>query len=117
VDVAMVAFAREEGAPAAAGVLIGLFATGSLVAGVVYGAKDWRTPPQRRFLVAVAVFALGTVPVALSANLPLMALTVTLAGVAIAPMLISGYALVRTQVPSSVLTRASPGSTSPSSSG
>jgi hypothetical protein len=110
VDVALVAFAREEGAPAAAGALIALFAVGSLVAGVLYGALrhrgellSGRGDPVARFRVAVAALALGTVPVALSPTLPVMAAAITLAGLAIAPSLIAGNSLVPRLVPDGAL--------------
>lgn len=85
VEVALVAFAKERGSPGAAGVLISLFAVGSLIAALVYGSRGWQAPPERRFAFAVAWLFLGTLPILLSGNVPLMALSVTLAGIAIAP--------------------------------
>lgn len=104
VEVALVAFAEERGSPWAAGALVSLFAAGSLVAALAYGARDWRSPPERRFALAVAWLFLGTVPILLSGNVPLMALSVTLAGVAIAPSAIAASTLVEALVPRSALT-------------
>jgi MFS family permease len=104
VEVALVAFAEERGSPGAAGLLVSLFALGSLVAALAYGARDWRTPPERRFAVAVAWLFLGTAPVLLSATVPLMALAVTLAGIAIAPAAIAATTLVEALVPRPALT-------------
>lgn len=103
VEVAMVAFAREQGAPAAAGVLIALFAAGSLAAGVAYGTVRWRAAPTTRFRLAVAALALGVVPLALSPTVPVMAVAITVAGLAIAPSLIAGNSLAHRLVPASSL--------------
>src|SRR5215216_7581511 len=54
-DVAMVAFTGQVGAPAAAGPLLALVALGSLLAGLGYGARDWRWPLDKRFLASVVV--------------------------------------------------------------
>ena len=81
--------------------MLGLWATGSLLAGLAYGAVAWRIPARRRFqLVAVAAFAAGTVLIALAAE-SLLALTAALfiAGLANAPTLISGNTLVPASVP------------------
>jgi hypothetical protein len=104
VEVALVAFAIERGSPGASGVLISLFAVGSLVAALAYGARDWRTPPRRRFALAISWLFLGTVPILLSGNIPLMAFSVTLAGIAIAPAAVAASTLVAALVPRSSLT-------------
>ena len=104
IDVGMVAFARERGSAGAAGPLLALFATGSMLAGLAYGARDWRTPPDRRFLVATAVFCAGTVPILLADGIVAMALSVTIAGVGIAPALIASSTLVEALVSRAALT-------------
>jgi MFS family permease len=103
-DVAMVAFAGQAGAPAAAGPLLALVAAGSLLAGLAYGARSWRWPLDKRFVASVVVLWGGTVPLALVPSVALMAPAATLAGVAIAPTLIAGFTLVQKLVPSGALT-------------
>jgi hypothetical protein len=44
IEVAVVALAREHGDAGAAGPMLGLWATGSLLAGIAYGAVTWRAP-------------------------------------------------------------------------
>ena len=104
IDVGMVAFARERGSAGAAGPLLALFATGSMLAGLAYGTRDWRTPPDRRFLVATAAFCVGTVPILLADGVVAMALSVAVAGVGIAPALIASSTLVEVLVPRPALT-------------
>ncbi len=40
IDVGMIAFAREQGSAGAAGPLLALFAAGSMLAGLAYGARE-----------------------------------------------------------------------------
>jgi MFS family permease len=103
-DVAMVAFTGQVGAPAAAGPLLALVALGSLLAGLTYGARSWRWPLDKRFVASVVVLWGGTVPLVLVPSVALMAPAATLAGVAIAPTLIAGFTLVQKLVPSGALT-------------
>jgi len=104
IEVALLAFAKERDSSWAAGVLISLFTVGSLVAGFIYGARDWRGRPERRFALAVAWLFLGTVPILLSGSVSLMALSVTLAGIAIAPAAISSSTLLTALLPRSAIT-------------
>jgi len=99
VDVGMVAFARERGSASMAGPLLALFATGSMLAGLAYGTREWRTPPDLRFVVATAALCAGTVPILLADGIAAMALSVTVAGVGIAPALIASSTLVEELVP------------------
>ena len=102
-----VAITREHGNPGAAGVMLGLWATGSLLAGLAYGAIAWRVPARRRFVAAVAAFAAGTVLITATTE-SLFALTVALfvAGLANAPTLISGNTLVPAAVAPTAVTEA-----------
>jgi len=103
-DVAMVAFAGQVGAPAAAGPLLALVALGSLLAGLAYGARSWRWPLDKRFVASVVVLWVGTMPLVLVPSVALMTPASILAGVAIAPTLIAGFTLVQKLVPSEALT-------------
>ena len=103
-DVAMVAFAGGAGLPAAAGVLLALVAAGSLVAGLAYGARDRRWPPEKRFVASSVGFWAGTFLLVLAPTVATMAPVAVLAGAAIAPTLIAGFVLVQRLVSSDALT-------------
>ena len=103
IDVGMVAFARERGSPGAAGPLLALFATGSMLAGLAYGARQWRAPPDLRSLVATGALCAGTVPILLADGIGAMALSVAISGVGIAPALIASSTLVEELVPRAAL--------------
>lgn len=103
-EVAVVATTRQAGAPAAAGVILAVWAAGSLVSGLAYGAIGWRGPLARRFVVLAALLALLTAPMALP--LPILGLAVVFffAGTAIAPTITAGSGLVEAIVPRERLT-------------
>ncbi|TDP89622.1 MFS transporter [Labedaea rhizosphaerae] len=99
VDITMVAFAREHGAPGLAGVFLSLTAVGSLAAGAVYGAGSWRISPPVLLAVTAGVLTLGAVPLAFAGSPLVMALLAVVAGVAIAPALITGSTLLESLAP------------------
>ena len=98
-EVVMVAFAEEDGRPAAAGVLLPLVAVGSAAAGLAYGIRAWRTPLDRRLLLALGGLAVGVVPLLLAPGVVAMAPAALLAGIAISPTLIASFGLVEELVP------------------
>ncbi|GAA1910891.1 MFS transporter [Nocardioides lentus] len=104
VEVVTVAFAAEVGAPAAAGPLLALLAGGSLVAGVVVGAIEWRRGPEHRLRWGVAVLTVAMAPLALLDSVWLMAPALLLTGLAISPSLIAMMSLTEAAVPTSRLT-------------
>jgi hypothetical protein len=99
VDVSMVAFSRAHGAGAAAGLLVGLVATGSLISGLVYGARAHRLPLARRYLIATAFTAAGMSLPMTAPSLPVMVPIALVTGLTVAPTLIGGFAIVEEMTP------------------
>jgi predicted MFS family arabinose efflux permease len=95
VEVGVVALSREHDHPAAAGLMLSLWAGGSLASGVIYGALSWKLPARRRFQVATVGMVLGSVLISAgSRSLPLVTAALVLAGMSNAPALITGNVLV-----------------------
>jgi MFS family permease len=103
VEVTMIAFAREQSTPGLGGVLVSLTAVGSLTAGAVYGAVDWRLSQVRLLSVTACLLTLGAIPLAYARSFLVMALFAVVAGVAIAPALITGSTLLHSVAPKSAL--------------
>jgi MFS family permease len=103
-EVSMVAFANEHGSRGLAGPLLAVLSGASLVAGLAYGARTWRAPLHRRFVTALLVLAVGTVPLVLAGNVAMMVVAAAVGGLAVSPALISGYGLVERLVPARALT-------------
>ena len=103
-DLSVVAFAQQRGHPEMAGVLLGTFAIGSFIAGIVYGATTWHASAAVRFRSALVAIAITSVPLILAPTIPLMAVAALLIGLAISPALIAGTTLVELIVPAGALT-------------
>ena len=106
VDVVVVGFADAEGAPALAGLALAVYAGGSLVAGLVYGVVRVPGTLATRFVGTAVAFGAAAQLLWAVSSLPLLVVTGFLAGLAIAPVLVSGTSLVESRVSRSALTEA-----------
>ncbi|MGX1853549.1 MFS transporter [Streptomyces sp. NBC_01456] len=104
IDVVTVAFAEEAGHKAAASLVLAVYALGSCAAGAVFGLLHLPGHPSRRFVVGVCAIAVSMVPLQLVDSLPLLAVALFLAGLSIAPTMVTTMALVEEHVPRSKLT-------------
>ena len=105
-QVSITAFAEAAGRPGTAGTVYGIFAVGSMLAGVLYGMVRWRRPARQRMLVCYALLVAGCSVLWTVPNLVALAVTALLCGLAIAPTLITGYTLVETLVAEGAKTEA-----------
>ncbi|MET9622013.1 MULTISPECIES: MFS transporter [unclassified Streptomyces] len=104
VDVVTVAFADERGAKAAASLVLAVYALGSCLAGAVFGLLHLKGEPSRRWLLGVCAMAVSMIPLLLAGNLPLLAVALFVAGLSIAPTMVTTMALVEAHVPRTKLT-------------
>ncbi|MFF9061771.1 MFS transporter [Streptomyces sp. NPDC101213] len=104
VDVVTVAFADEQGHKAAASVVLALYAAGSCVAGLVFGLLRPQGAPERRWLLGVFMMGVSMIPLLLVGNLPFLAVALFVAGLAIAPTMITTMSLIEEHVPRAQLT-------------
>ncbi|MEU6509649.1 MFS transporter [Streptomyces sp. NPDC046942] len=104
VDVVTVAFADERGHKGAASVVLAVYAAGSCMAGVVFGLLRFAGAPERRWLLGVAAMAVSMIPLLLVGNLPLLAVALFVAGMAVAPTMITTMSLIEEHVPRAKLT-------------
>ncbi|MHA6646304.1 MFS transporter [Mesorhizobium sp. A623] len=104
-EVTSVAITKELGQPGAASLVIGVYAVGSFVLGLVLGAINPKMPLQRQMLIAVSVLALTTLPLLIAgSSVALLAVAIFLSGVAISPTFITAFGLIERRVPESMLT-------------
>ncbi len=103
-DVATVAFAEEQGAKAAAGPVLAVFAGGSMLAGLAYGVRQWASPLWLRFVLGMAALAVGVALFSFVTGLVALAAVMFVVGFAIAPTIINGNGLVQQLVPRRQLT-------------
>jgi MFS family permease len=92
--------------PAAGGLALAAFGAGSLVGGLVYGARPWRSDSGARLRVILSGYACG---IALLAAAPNVAVLVTLsvpAGFFLAPLVVCNFELIGRCAPEGTLTEA-----------
>jgi MFS family permease len=111
VEVVTVAFAQEQGHTAVASVVLAVYALGSCLAGVVFGALRPKGSMAGRFLVGIAGMAVLMVPLVAvasllhgTAGLVGIGAALFLAGLSISPTMITVMALVERLVPAAQLT-------------
>ncbi|HCT06036.1 MAG TPA: hypothetical protein DIW86_11795 [Pseudomonas sp.] len=104
VDVVSVAFAQHQGQPAAASIVLSVYAIGSCLAGLAFGTLKLKAPLPRQFLLCGVATALTTLPLLLVTNILGLAVAVFISGLFFAPTLIVSMALVERVVPPSRLT-------------
>ncbi|MGW4347169.1 MFS transporter [Streptomyces sp. NPDC004690] len=104
VDVVTVAFADERGHKSAASVVLALYAAGSCTAGVLFGLLRPSGTPARRWLLGICAMGVSMIPLLLVGNLPFLAVALFVAGLSVAPTMITTMALVEEHVPRAHLT-------------
>ena len=103
-EVSAVAITKELGQPGAASFVIGVYALGSFVVGLIVGALNLTVPLQRQLAIAVGIIALTAVPLLFAGTVPLLAFAVFVSGVAISPTFITAFGLIERRVPEAMLT-------------
>jgi len=103
-EVATVAFASEHHHAGYAGLLLALWAAGSLIAGVATGLVRWRVGPALRLRWGTVGMAVAMLPLSLIGSLWLMGGWLFVAGFAIAPTIVASLSIVEQAVPRSRLT-------------
>lgn len=105
-EVIVVAFSTEEGQRGASGVVLAIWAAGSLLAGVLVGALPSARDPLRRWRAALLALSLLFVPLLFVSGIIWLAVGMFLAGVMISPTLIATTSLIEQHVAPSRLTEA-----------
>lgn len=104
VDVVTVAFAEEQGHKAGASIVLAIYAAGSCLAGAVFGLLHFKGAPERRWLLGICAMAVSMIPLLLVGDLPFLAVALFVAGLSIAPTMITTMSLIEQHVPRAKLT-------------
>ncbi len=104
-DVAVSAFAKANGATAAAGVVLAALAVGSATGGVVYGARA-RKPTVARYGLLLGALALCSVPLAFADSIVALGVLMAVAGLFVAPGVSVGFALIDDVTPAGTASEA-----------
>jgi MFS family permease len=105
-QVAVPAFAEARGSTAAGGVLLAALSAGSLIGGLVYGARTWPGALPGRLVVVLVGVGAGFATLALAESPPVLAALLLLTGLLIAPTGVIGSTLLDTVAPVGTVTEA-----------
>jgi MFS family permease len=105
-QVALPAFGAERGSAAEGGLLLAALSGGSLIGGIVYGARPWPGTLPRRLVVALLALAAGCSSLAAAQGYAMLAVLLVFTGMLIAPVAIVGSTLLDTVAPAGTATEA-----------
>lgn len=94
VDLVAITFVGQAGKPTYTGIVVGLFALGSGVAGIAYGSLRWRRPVHDRLAYVGALFCVLPLLLLTADNVPVLALVMFIVGLGTAPLLITLFGLM-----------------------
>lgn len=94
VEVGIPAFADQIRSEDSAGILLSTLAAGSLVGGLFYGGRRWPGSVGTRYRALLLTFGVGLAVLPLAPNVPTMAVALFIAGLALAPTIITSYLLI-----------------------
>jgi predicted MFS family arabinose efflux permease len=104
--VTVVAEAEQLGSRALAGPLLALWAVGSIVGGLVFGARASERGPEQRMVGLLALVVAGIALLSVATGLVQLAAGMVLAGLGIAPAIACLYLLVDRLAPAGTVTEA-----------
>jgi predicted MFS family arabinose efflux permease len=105
VEVGVVGAAGDAGSTAAAGALFAVWSGGSLLGGLLGGARPARRGPARRLLVLLAGVAVAHVVLSVYAGLVTLGLMLVVAGALVAPALGAIYTMAEQRAPAGAVTQ------------
>jgi MFS family permease len=100
-EVATVALASDAGHRSVSGLMLGVFALGSGLAGVVAGTLTFRRTPLQRARIGLVLLAVGAAALPLLSGLATVSLGLFVTGLALAPTLISLFSFIEVATPRS----------------
>lgn len=103
-EVSAVAITEAFGEPGAASLVIGVYALGSFVVGLVVGALNLRLALEKQLAIALAILAITAWPLLFVQSVTTLAIAVFASGIAISPTFITAFGLIERRVPAAMLT-------------
>jgi MFS family permease len=106
VELGMTAVAADDGMRQLGGALLATQAAGSLIGGLVYGSRTWRSPGARRLGLLTVALTLTTFPLVVTPSLEATFPLALLSGFALAPTVSVLYVLLDSVAPTGTATEA-----------
>ncbi|GAA2802714.1 MFS transporter [Nonomuraea dietziae] len=105
-QVGITSYTAQLGVPAVAGPIYATFSGASVLGGLLYGAIRWRVSAPARLAWGLALLAAATSALMFAESVPLLYGAAGLAGLVIAPVIITGYTIIERLTPAEVRTEA-----------
>jgi len=105
-EVITIAYTTDKGQAELAGVVLAIWAFGSLLAGLWYGSVHWRAPVERRLLIGTILLAISLSPLPWVNNVAVLGVVLFCCGFTIAPTMVAITSCVEEWVPPQRLTEA-----------
>ena len=106
IGITVVGFAEERNHPESTGWLLAIWAVGSAVAAIINGVIKFKSAHATRFLIYLVALTIATVPLLFVNSIPLLAVTLFVNGLFIAPLIVNAYGTVENAVPAGQITEA-----------
>ena len=94
VEVGLPSLALHAGSRSSSGILLALWSVGSMIGGLWFGSRNWRSSLPTRYRTLLITAVALTAPLIVARSVPAGAVCAVLAGLAIAPVFSCQYALV-----------------------
>lgn len=94
IEVGLPSLALHAGSRSAAGLLLAVWSLGSMIGGLWFGSRSWRSPLPTRYRALLLAAIAFTAPLILARSIPEGVLGALLAGLTIAPLFSTQYAMV-----------------------
>ncbi|MGW0736220.1 MFS transporter [Streptomyces sp. NPDC002851] len=104
VDTMGLAFAQEQGQKGAAGIVFAVYAIGSAISGLTFGALKLNVPLHKLLVIGVTGTALTTLPFLVVDSIATLSVAVFVAGVFFAPTMVTIMGIVEKVTPAAQLT-------------
>lgn len=104
IEVAIVAFTTELGAPELSGLLLAAWALTSMFGGLWFGSRHFRAPLSRQLVIITAALTLALLLTPFMRSLLALSLVIMISGALVAPILITIFSLAERLVPNAQLT-------------
>ena len=103
-EVTAVAITEALGQPEAASLVIGVYAIGSFVVGLVVGVLNLKLPLHNQLAIAVGIIAVTAVPLLFANTVPLLTIAVFVSGLSISTTFITAFGLIERRLAPEMLT-------------
>lgn len=103
-NLSVVAFADALNQSQFAGIVLATMSVGALASALFYGARNWRSPLWKLFIIGVVALAVGVSPLLFAPNLIILGIFMMIAGLALSPVMTNVNTMVQRIAPPSRLT-------------